>query len=62
MSEHFVNCSVESKVTVTLEISHSSAKWLKANMQNPLHLEDISKETDEDNYYRSLFWEALEDV
>lgn len=45
--------------SVTLTLSPDMAEWLRAVMQNPLHVESPLDEPDEDNYYRRQLWEAL---
>jgi hypothetical protein len=51
-----VEISTEVKVTLTLD--QQEAKWLHSVMQNPLHGEYLSSETDYDKAMRHAFFEA----
>ena len=52
-----MNSSIRTETTVTLNLTHKEALWLKAYMQNP-HCEP-HKENEEDNSMRCLFFNSI---
>ena len=44
---------------VTLVMSAEEAKWLRSNMQNPLHGLPVGNESNEEKGMRHLFFNAL---
>ncbi len=46
-------------VSTTLILNEEEATWLKNIMQNPLWVDDPSKEEPNDKRLRHIFWDAL---
>jgi hypothetical protein len=58
-----MDVKVEHNTKITLTLTESEAKWLKAVMQNPIeHAQDPSHEDDHNRNMRNRFWDALTDV
>ena len=49
---------VTKTVAVTLELSKAEADWLHGIMQNPLHGQSLSTESQEDSEMRLKFFQA----
>lgn len=54
--------NLTTNIVVTLVLSHDEAKWLNAQMQNPLHDIHPNEENSEDAEMRKKFFEATQDA
>jgi hypothetical protein len=55
LRRHIMKVNVKSETIYTLELTEAEATWLRGLMQNKIH-ED---ETEQDQQYRELFWNAI---
>jgi len=48
--------------TYVLELNEEEASWLRGLMQNPIHVNALDEEEDEDREMRRKFFDAVEDA